>query len=435
MQDFKKILIDKSTSADPNETEVQLSDFVSHTEKPDKNPSTNEVIPPVQVESFQKKRKIPAQYRCPKCKKAYLGRTKILEHLKKNPSHGPMHQNEDKHFEVWNYLVSITQKCPSSERGPKFCQELSNLLHNLVLLTNALFKKLGSAANEVEVDKVLGNAIGLSPGTYYFDDNNLYKDVTVLQLMGNGDFLSSIRAKSEENLTKPQVKNCLCDKLSLMDELMLRSMLVSSETEAIAKKINDIKINSVKPDTEPLVKEGPNAETKRHFTGEEFLVSPTPNYEQLSDYDMKSDVVHTNHFELSPHPPDPPPKIKIHANILLCPPNPKYVQQDNYSECNREEDNAKTDIQADISPELLIENSVLSPISNLPHSVDELMLPVSSESTSILENSSSSDEVMNVDQFVNERFRRITESDLEGHSSSSLNLDLPSLDLFQFHTS
>lgn len=54
--------------------------------------------------------------------------------------------------------------------------------------------------------------------------------------------------------------------------------------------------------------------------------------------------------------------------------------------------------------------------------------------SNLLENSGSSDEVMNVDQFVNERFKKITESEMDlqnGH----LNLDLPSLDLFHFHDS
>lgn len=52
----------------------------------------------------------------------------------------------------------------------------------------------------------------------------------------------------------------------------------------------------------------------------------------------------------------------------------------------------------------------------------------------LLDNSTSSDEVMNVDQFVNERFKKITEPDLD-ISGGGLNLDLPPLDLFQFHTS
>lgn len=71
---------------------------------------------------------------------------------------------------------------------------------------------------------------------------------------------------------------------------------------------------------------------------------------------------------------------------------------------------------------------------NLRTPVDDLMLTSVDSGSTLLDNSTSSDEVMNVDQFVNERFKKITEPDLD-MSSGSLNLDLPPLDLFQFHTS
>ncbi|XP_066261508.1 uncharacterized protein [Euwallacea similis] len=430
-----------------------------------------------QPDFLQKKRRIAAQYRCPKCKKAYLGRNKMLEHLRKNPSHGPIDQNKENHFEVWNHLVSITQKCALSERGAKFCQELSNLLHNLLLLTNALFKKLGSAVNEVDVDKVLGNAIGLNPGTYYFDDTNLYKDVSLLKLMGNTDFVNSIKSTMKD-ISSRSGSNCNCAKLNLIDELVLNSMLISSEANnAIAKKIDDIRIEQSRQE------EGDTRDcaSSQHFTGEEFLVSSTetlstydcdmtsaiddqPQFEHAlnhkksnsqpqsleykSDVDMKrayfsSDIAESfaiayqsnNSSEDQVKSKEKASKIKIHANIMLCPPKPKYLQS-SIKPFVEDTSPAQESKGEQVNPDLLIENSVLSPIGNLRHSVDELMLPVpvASGPTSILDTSSSSDEVMNVDHFVNERFRRITESDLEGHSNNSLNLDLPVLDLFQFHT-
>ncbi|CAG9771933.1 unnamed protein product [Ceutorhynchus assimilis] len=255
------------------------------------------IAAPVHVELQQKKRKIASQYRCPKCQKAYLGKNKMLKHLQKYPSHGPVTQKQQNDFEVWNHLVSVTQKCPSSERGSKFCQELSNLLHNLLFLTNALFKKVGNN-NEVEIDKVLGNAVGLSPGSYYFDDSRLCKDVAVLQLMENSEFLT----KKSEKVDKSK-----------------------------------------------------------------------PVQVEFADYEMKND------FSLNNYIDEPPPQSKI--DILINP-------------------------------------------------VDELMLPVSPAGHHIMDNSSSSDEVLNVDQFVNERFRKITENNLE---ETSLLSELPPLELFQFH--
>lgn len=139
------------------------------------------------------KRKVSAQYRCPKCEKGYLGKTKMIQHLKKYPDHGPIPEYENNlNFEVWNYLVDITQKCPPARRGIKFCEELTNLLHNVLLLTSALFKKAEIYKNPVEVDKVLGNAIRLSPGLYNFNDAELIKDVTVLKLITNTDFFKPV---------------------------------------------------------------------------------------------------------------------------------------------------------------------------------------------------------------------------------------------------
>lgn len=82
-------------------------------------------------------------------------------------------------------------------------------------------------------------------------------------------------------------------------------------------------------------------------------------------------------------------------------------------------------------PQLISENS----LPNLRISDDELIMHNVDESHvgSLLDNSMGSDEVMNVDQFVNERLKNLTESDLQ-LPNSSLNLDLPCLEMFQFHT-
>ncbi|XP_022908010.1 uncharacterized protein [Onthophagus taurus] len=74
-------------------------------------------------------------------------------------------------------------------------------------------------------------------------------------------------------------------------------------------------------------------------------------------------------------------------------------------------------------------------LHNELHDVDELMLEnVDTGQVNILETSSNSDDIMNVDQFVNERFKKLTEPDIDIHGNS-LNLELPPLDIFQFHTS
>lgn len=68
----------------------------------------------------------------------------------------------------------------------------------------------------------------------------------------------------------------------------------------------------------------------------------------------------------------------------------------------------------------------------LGEDVEELILSGVDSGQNILDNSTNSDDIMNVDQFVNERFKKLTESDIE--MPNPLNMDLPALDLFQFHS-
>lgn len=159
------------------------------------------------------KRTIAAQYRCPKCQKAYLGKTKMIQHIKKYPDHGPLPvpRNEN-NFDVWNYLVDITQKSPPAQRGVKFCGELTNLLHNVLLLTSALFKEVEANKTYVEVDKVLGNAIGVPPGQYKFNDTELYKDVTVLKLITNTDFFKPVSV-SKETINENKLKKVMIEEI------------------------------------------------------------------------------------------------------------------------------------------------------------------------------------------------------------------------------
>lgn len=105
----------------------------------------------------------------------------------------------------------------------------------------------------------------------------------------------------------------------------------------------------------------------------------------------------------------------------------------NIQDFNKKSPSTSLDHRISVHQELLSENSLLH-MPNLRTAVDDLMLPTVDSGGALLDNSTSSDEVMNVDQFVNERFKKITEPDLD-MSSGSLNLDLPPLDLFQFHTS
>ncbi|KAJ8916163.1 hypothetical protein NQ315_016302 [Exocentrus adspersus] len=368
--DFKKVETDDG-SLNSKDEELKTSEFIRFEEDPEEVKKSTEIplMPPK-----QRRRKISSQYRCPKCQKVYLGKNKMIQHIKKYPDHGPAPHNE-LNFDVWNYLVDITQKCSPAQRGIKFCEELTNLLHNVLLLTSALFKKPEPNKNLVDVDKVLGNAIGLPPGSYRFNENELYKDVTVLKLITNSDFFKPVEANEDaqkkvkltEDGTAVSVDvKVTRDKTGIDRE---KNIFTDKNTSQLEEKVN------------------------LYFRAQEISTFSIAGAEKnKKEHAQCTDAGNfINNFERSTQP-----RLLVHTDLLS--------------------------------------DSSLLNLPNLRNSVDELILSSVDSNTNLLDNSTSSDELMNVDQFVNERFKKITEPEME-INASSLNLDLPSLDLFQFHTS
>ncbi|CAH1961671.1 unnamed protein product [Acanthoscelides obtectus] len=392
-KDFEKVEVD--VGGDETK-EVKTTEFAKYAEDKAQDKGTKEEI---SLQVHQRKRTISAQYRCPKCNKAYLGKKKMIQHIQKYPEHGPMPPSTELNFDVWNYLVDVTQKCPPALRGIKFCEELTNLLHNVLLLTSALFKKVELNKNHVEVDKVLGNAIGLPPGLYKFNDTELYKDVTVLKLITNTDFFKPVDTMVEEKIPEENDK-----KIAYMEP-----------------KVEKI-------DAEQFInKEDGTKEREDCHKVEQKSPEMTDEAKQ-----ERIDVAFTSCTGFCIDKPDPPPKeypglppiaskklSESQVNTLL--PQPTL-------DLNITTDCDLTKIKS-TNIELLSDNSLLN-LPNLRNAVDDLILPGVDGGGNILENSASSDEMMNVDQFVNERFKKITEPEMEISG-----LDLPSLDLFQFHSS
>lgn len=373
------------------EQEVKTSEFERFEEDNKEVTKTNEV----QLEFHQRKRKISAQYRCPKCKKAYLGKTKMMQHIKKYPDHGPLPHSE-LNFDVWNYLVDITQKCPPAQRGIKFCEELTNLLHNVLLLTSALFKKVEQNKNHVDVDKVLGNAIGLPPGSYKFNESELYKDVTVLKLITNSDFFKPV-STNEESAVK---KN-------------LEAVNKSIENESLKVRNTELHSDKTVSDVEKTVCNNTNEDKEKI----DIYFRPDDNSFPVAD--SQNDAS------------DKPQSITDMGNRDALNNCEKGNMETSAPPCFIKK-TQPLDNRISVHTDLLSDNSLLN-LPNLRNSVDELILTGVDSSTHLLDNSTSSDEVMNVDQFVNERFKKITEPEVE-MNGAGLNLDLPTLDLFQFHT-
>lgn len=261
---------------------------------------------------------------------------------------------------------------------------MTNLLHNVLLLTSALFKEVEANKNHVEVDKVLGNAIGLPPGQYKFNDNELYKDVTVLKLITNTDFFKPV-GKTNKSTIENKNDN-------------------PQENYKPQDKVNQgsVVCDTVKIESNP----NPSSIEQIYFKTEGDSKKMLPLEYPLVNIDDKITDTFTS--------------LKVNSNNL---------EEDNFGK-KSQSSSPLTEERISVHQELLSDNSLL----NLPNLRDELMLTAVDTGGTLLDNSTSSDEVMNVDQFVNERFKKITEPEID-IGTNSLNLDLPTLDLFQFHTS
>lgn len=340
------------------------------------------------LDFHQKRRNISARYRCPKCQKAYLGRSRMLKHFQDNPDHGPIPEHcKDNNFETWNFLVDITQKCSLTERGKKFCEELTNLLHNAKILAKVLFKATNDTKHSVTVDRVLGNALDLKPGDYKFNDHELHKDVTFLTLLENSKFFEDTYLNTNsytENENNSDSKKDITEKRSMTTDNSCVNQIISNNS--------NISMNTLS------------------------------NKEDENTSNSGNQITTENPFEFN------------HNNHKT-----NDCQSKIANECQNkipEENNKPHDIDNSLSlhNELLEESSLLN-LPNLRNGVDDLILSgVNNGHINLLDNSTSSDEVINVDQFVNERFKKITEPEIDLHNTS-MNLDLPALDLFQFNDS
>lgn len=316
----------------------------------------------------------------------------MLKHFQDNPDHGPIPEHcKDNNFETWNFLVDITQKCSLTERGKKFCEELTNLLHNAKILAKVLFKATNNTKHSVTVDRVLGNALDLKPGDYKFNDQELHKDVTFLTLLENAKFFedtylnTNSYTECENNLDN---KKDTTEKHSTTTDNNCVNQSISNNSNI---SMNTLSNKEDRNTSSSYVKSENQITTKNLF---EF------NQNNHKSNDCESKI--TNECQ-----------NKIH-----------------------EENNKPPEIDNSLSlhNELLEESSLLN-LPNLRNSVDELILSsVNNGQINLLDNSTSSDEVINVDQFVNERFKKITEPEIDMHNTS-INLDLPALDLFQFNDS
>ncbi|KAF5276958.1 hypothetical protein FQR65_LT16122 [Abscondita terminalis] len=365
--DFRKIDTSKPDSS-RMKGDIKTTDF----ESPNV-PSLQEPIDSLigdRTETHKRKRSISSQFRCPQCKKVYLGNSKMLRHFEKHPDHRPKSDYyKARYDDTWNYLIDISNKNPVGQRGIKFCRELVNLLNNVRIVANSFFKNPTEAdTNLFFVDDALSRCLGIDSGNYALNENKLHKEVQVILPCSTNDH-------DNNNVTLIAGTNFdLCESKDTFNGNIGSYNVGNSNLD------NNVNQTNGTADTLSFNNSNNGFTLNCDISAKPFSFSE--NFQNDKDKGIKSPER------------EKPPEISLHS-------------------------------------ELLSENSLLNSLPNLRNSVDELLN--NGQDTVMLDNSTSSDEVMNVDQFVNERLKNLTESDLE--LPNSLNLDLPSLDLFQFHTS
>lgn len=377
MQDFKKIDISEQGH---DEDALTTTEFTALTTS-EPNITEPKLCEPLLI--TPKKRNISGKYRCPKCQKAYLGRSRMLKHLEDNPDHGPIPEHcKTSSSEVWSFLVDVTQKSPAGRRGLKFCEELSNLLQNLKILARYLFK-VSHEKNTVVVDKYLAGALDLAPGKYKFNESELHKDLTIFKMLNDMKlFDDANKAKSSEG--RAICKNEITHEPNSVDQMCV------GETAMVLERKED------------------NAKNMSFTVKKENEVMPN-NFSSNQD---ESAVMQNFSAKVPSYP-----KSNEGTNSKL-------------------ENSVAAENSISLHSELLSDNSLLNALPNLRCSVDDLILSgVDTTNVShLLDNSGSSNDAINVDDFVNERLKTINGPDID-LSSSALGLDLPSLDLFHFHHS
>ncbi|KAK4880752.1 hypothetical protein RN001_008898 [Aquatica leii] len=355
--DFKKIDTSESDSLDMN-GDLKTTDFES--------PNVHVVSEPVHItlpedrlETHKRKRSISSQFRCPECKKAYLGNNKMLRHFEKHPEHRPKSDYyKARYDDTWNYLMDISNKNPVGQRGIKFCRELVNLLNNVKIVAKSFFKTpIDSDKNLFLVDSTLSDVLGIEPGNYALNESKLHKEVQVLLPCSTNGQDNNIKLIADTNFD-------------------------------ICKSKDSFNENG---DTYP----------SNNISEPSSTIDPLNFNHSTNGFNLNCDMS-TKAFSFS----------------------------ESFGEKEKDLKPLERNKQPELSlhNELLSENSLLNSLPNLRNSVEELILNDNGQDTVMLDNSTSSDEVMNVDQFVNERLKNLTESDLA--LPNSLNLDL-----FQFHTS
>lgn len=129
-----------------------------------------------ETKNEDKKKKLPAKYKCRTCNRYYLG-ARMKKHLSLNPSHKVPHTSEP-NDEIWKNLLDRLNTLPRHKRINKFFGEMSYILQKM---RNVISTSLKSTVKENEssayqIDDMLSLVLGIPEGKYILDPDIFQED-------------------------------------------------------------------------------------------------------------------------------------------------------------------------------------------------------------------------------------------------------------------
>lgn len=126
------------------------------------------------LEQPRKQRKISSEFRCTTCKKVYLGRNKMTQHLRLHPDHRAL-SNESNLF---SHLLKLVRfKKNNQDMAGLFFKELSNFVQQCEKFTPKLItNKEHPNVHPHVIDKNSASVLRINPGTYKLNMSVFEKD-------------------------------------------------------------------------------------------------------------------------------------------------------------------------------------------------------------------------------------------------------------------
>ena len=400
----------------------------------------------------------------------------MIKHFRKYPDHGQIPKCFKKDYcSMWNTLLGTMQKSKAGTKGQTMCEELRTVLLNMKSLAKCLFTSVKEGDQQsFFIDEELAVVFRVQSGYYCmkekelnndmclddYDEENInisQKDSVEVNVQTDDTFRPNVLGHDEPmlgndmrlldynvNVDKNVFNNSMETSFHLTNgdfgnnqshihadncEIVGNMGLAISDAHAsnfpmdISTAADVMNINKGNNCEYGNLNSSTNAVSENNMAVVEY---PTQELDfQLNNFqNLNHELIEA--LDIGGANFDVPQKAVFDIDDVEEHCSPKVILQDDMQAKNAEDIKKGSLYEMDkhisefLPEDLMLENVDSGQVSRYCCS-------------HLLDGNSNSDEMISVDQFVNERLKLI-EPDIE-MQNSALNIDLPPLDIFQFHTS